>query len=184
MSNDQLIAKLYKKIQKGRVFDFKSDREFKSSVAMDKFPTNGIYLMFERGQKIKGFNRITRVGINKTRTLLDRLNRHCNGSIRNSIFRKHLFRILGSNEEIGVYIQSNISFCVISDPENKRVELERKIIGLLSSLMNDIDLLEWMGRKSEKECIKKSGLWNVHHVFGNAILDESDLDYIEKNLIK
>jgi len=53
-----------------------------------------------------------------------------------------------------------------SDKNNDRAYLEQNLIGLLSNRCKPLDSpsCEWLGLKSEKKEIRKSGLWNVNHV--------------------
>ena len=174
--------KLHRIIKKGKRFNFKSN----FFIANNNFPENGIYLMVEKGEKGHGGLRVVRVGINKSgnRTLAKRLSNHINGNTGNSIFRKHLGRIIQKNElAITRYIRENISFYIINDLENKRELLEKKIIGTISNCRQCKPLEDWKGLKSESHKIRKSGLYNIHYVFSDNRLDDDDLNWIKENLI-
>lgn len=59
-----------------------------------KISKNGIYILFEKSEKFKGFNRVVRIGSHTgDNRLLTRINEHyIKGNHRDSIFRKHLGR--------------------------------------------------------------------------------------------
>jgi len=180
---------LYKLLKNVKLFSFELGRDFKKELLKNnhEFPENGIYLMFEDGEKCNNQKRIVRIGINKKRSLADRLDKHLNGFKRISIFRKHLWRILCKDNEEGIvtdYIKNKIKFCVITGPEDKqkREKLESRIIGAISNCTDCQPSANWLGLKSETRKIRESGLWNVQHVFGENILSDDDLRYISKNL--
>ena len=175
---------LHKILKKGKVFDFEAGKDFRAYLnSFSNFPDNGIYYMFEEGEAGHKDKRIVRIGITRQGTLAHRLNTHINGTVRNSIFRKHLFRILGIEKKVFQHIQKEISFCVINDPDNRRKEIEKKSIGEVSNCRACMPSRNWLGLKSETKRIKESGLWNVHHVFGEDRLNNNDLKYIEDNLV-
>jgi hypothetical protein len=53
-----------------------------------------------------------------------------------------------------------------SEKHNDRAYLEQNLIALLSNACKPLDppSCEWLGLKSDKREIRKSGLWNVNHV--------------------
>lgn len=178
-------GELYKLIKKVKLFSFEDGLNFKNKLLQDNpdFPKNGVYLMFEDGEECKEKKRIVRIGINRGGLLINRLNRHINGTKRTSIFRKHLWRILCNNDNedpVTDYIKRNIKFCIISGPENKekREELESKIISTVSNCKECCPSSNWLGLKSETRKIRESGLWNVHHIFSKNKLDGKDLKLI------
>lgn len=181
--------KLYKLIKDVKIFSFDSGKDFKKELLKNNpdFPENGIYLMFEDGEDCNNQKRIVRVGINKSRSLINRLNKHLNGTKKVSIFRKHLWRILCKDDNennVTDYIKKRIKFCIISGPEDKgkREKLESKIIATISNSTDCHPSANWLGLKSKTVKIKKSGLWNVQHVFSKNSLDDEDLNYISNNL--
>jgi hypothetical protein len=181
----QQSEELYKLIKNVKIFSFKAGKDFRRELLKDNhdFPRDGIYLMFEDGEVCNNQQRIVRVGINKSSPLIDRLNKHINGTKRVSIFRKHLWRILCKDNNEGKvtdHIKNRIKFCIISGPEDKgkRERLESKIIGTISNCIDCHPSANWLGLKSESSRIKKSGLWNVQHVFSDNKLDDEDLNYI------
>jgi len=177
VKNNQCL-KLHEILRRGKVFDFKSGDKFKDYLETFKdFPRNGIYLMFEKGEIGHGGKRIVRIGINTEGTLINRLNGHINGAMRSSVFRRHLFRILGSEKAVTKYIKNRVSFCVISCPDDlhARRKLEENIIGMVSNCNDCRPLKGWLGLKSVSKKIRESGLWNVQHVFGDSRFIETDL---------
>lgn len=178
-------AKLHSILREGRIFDFESREKFREYLRnIPNFTVNGVYFMFEKDEIGHDGMRIVRVGINKKRILVERLNTHINGNIENSIFRKHLFNILGSEEKVTDHIAKNIRFCVISDPENRREEIEKKSIAEISKCADCKPSNSWLGLKSQNIKISSSGLWNVHHVYGKEKLTDNDLEYIKNNIFK
>jgi hypothetical protein len=67
----------------------------------DEIPKNGIYIIFENGEKFKEYDRIVRVGTHKgTKKLLSRLNEHFLIEDKNrSIFRKNIGRCILNMEQ-------------------------------------------------------------------------------------
>ncbi len=60
---------------------------------------NGVYVLFEKGEKVNGLDRITRVGSHPSNgRFLIRLQDHFNNNHRKSIMRKHIGRCLLSIE--------------------------------------------------------------------------------------
>ncbi len=173
--------KLHNIIRYGKRFDFKSN----FSLSKHNFPDNGVYLMMESGERGHNGLRIVRVGINKTGTLFNRLKKHVSGNMNNSIFRRHLGRIIGEDESIITdYIKNNISFYVVDDKDNKREVLERKTIGTIANCKDCKYSDNWRGKDSETPAIKDSGLWNVYFVRREYRLNDKDLGYIKNNLVK
>jgi len=172
--------KLHAIIRNKERFDFKSN----FPLNRNDFPRDGVYLMMEKGERGHGSLRIVRIGINKKGALFNRLKKHVGGNMNNSIFRKHLGRIIGEDENIITnYIKDNISFYVIDDKNNKRKLLKKKIIGTIANCKECESSDNWRGKKSETPAIRDSGLWNVHFVRKEYRLDDSDLKYIENNLV-
>jgi 5S rRNA maturation endonuclease (ribonuclease M5) len=141
-------------------------------------PVNGIYLMMEKTEN----NRISRIGINKRRELKTRLLRHANGNIRNSVFRRHLYKILKLEDKVSEYVKESIRFYIINDPDNRREDLEKKLISYFSNITLKNISKNWLGLKSDNKKIVSSGLWNVQHVFSKFQISSSDLRYIKENL--
>jgi len=178
--------KLYKLIKDVKIFSFELGRDFKSDLLNNNhdFPVNGIYLMFEDGEDCNNQKRIVRVGINKRRSLINRLDRHLNGPRGSSVFRLHLWNILAKDngEDIVTdYIKNKITFCIIIGPDDQqeRAMLESKIIGTISNCKDCKPSSTWLGLRSKSRKIRESGLWNVQHVFGENNLDKKDLDKIK-----
>lgn len=164
---------IYKILQKGQIFDFNNIEYW-----YDNIPTNGIYLMMEKTEN----NRISRIGINKRRNLKNRLLKHSNGSIRNSIFRKHLYRIVKSEDKVSKYVKENIIFYLINDPDDRREDIEKKLISYFSNMPLKNISKNWLGLRSNNKKISSSGLWNVQHVFSKFEISPEDIKYIKENL--
>ncbi len=172
-----ISEKLYDIIKDAKVYNFKNN-------FLNNILDGGIYLMFEKGERINNEIRVVRVG--KGNNLSRRLRTHVAGRSRRSVFRKHLIKIekLNSEDKVSDYIKDNISFIIMLDPENKRVDLEQKIIGTLSYHKKYYCSKNWLGLKSANKKICSSGLWNVQHVFSEKELTKKDLLYMYKNLIR
>lgn len=81
---------------------------------------------------------------------------------------------------VSAYIQSNFSFAVIEIPnKEERLRLESKIISTVSLCDECGPSGNWLGLKSPKEKICKSGLWLVNELYKEP-LGEFDLDYIRQ----
>lgn len=165
---------IYNILQKGQIFDFNNIEYWH-----DNIPTNGIYLMMEKTEN----NRVSRIGINKRGELKNRLLKHANGSIRNSIFRKHLYRILKSEDKVSEYVKESVRFFVINDPDNRREDIEKKMISYFSNIPSKDISNNWLGLRGDNKKILFSGLWNVQHVFSKCEISLEDLRYIKENLI-
>ena len=182
-------SRIYDVFKKAKLFNFRSGANFNNYLQQfANFPDDGIYLMFEAGEINQFGSRVVRIGINTTGSLAARLNKHINGNNGNSIFRRHLFRILGSDEQVTDHIQKKISFCIIRGPrglENRRM-IEKELIGTFSNYLSDCNdcrpSFVWLGRESQNLRIKNSGLWNVHHVNHGHGLTSGHFDYIERHV--
>jgi hypothetical protein len=141
------------------------------------FPANGVYIFFEKGETIttpdgRILDRIVRVGTHKKDdNLYKRLNQHFTGNINSSIFRKDIGKALftDNEEEISKYMRENFSFVIFEvETEAERLDWEERIIFTLSKavILGQISpSKKWLGNKSPKEKIKKSGLWQVEGIY-------------------
>ena len=148
------------------------------------FPTNGVYIFFEKGETIttpdgRILDRIVRVGTHeKDDNFYKRLKQHFTGNITSSIFRKDIGKALSTNketdktykeEEISKYMRENLSFVIFEEEtEAERFDWEERIIFTLSKavILGQISpSKKWLGNKSPKEKIKKSGLWQVEGIY-------------------
>ncbi|MGB9940119.1 hypothetical protein [Methanosarcina sp.] len=85
-------------------------------------------------------------------------------------------------KRVSQYIQANFSFVVIEvEAQEKRLELESKIISTISLCDECCHSSDWLGLFSPKEKISKSGLWLVNELFKEPLSDE-DMQQI-KNLV-
>ncbi|KKG11769.1 hypothetical protein EO98_16020 [Methanosarcina sp. 2.H.T.1A.6] len=74
---------------------------------------------------------------------------------------------------VSQYIQANISFVVFEvESQEKRLELESKIISTISLCDECCPSSDWLGLFSPKEKIRKSGLWLVNGLFKEPLSDE------------
>lgn len=76
-------------------------------------------------------------------------------------------------KQISDYIKENFSFVVFQvDDMDKRLELESKIIATISLCDQCSSSENWFGLNvpDKQEKIKKSGLWNIEHVFKNDLV--------------
>ncbi|AKB32024.1 hypothetical protein MSSIH_1334 [Methanosarcina siciliae HI350] len=87
-----------------------------------------------------------------------------------------------TEKRVSQYIQKNFSFVVIEvEAQEKRLELESKIISTISLCDECGPSSDWLGLFSPKEKIRKSGLWLVNELFKEPLSDE-DMRLIE-NLV-
>ena len=152
------------------------------------FPTNGVYIFFEKGETIttpdgRILDRIVRVGTHeKDDNLYKRLKQHFTGNINSSIFRKDIGKALSTDngEEISKYMRENLSFVVFEvETEEDRLNWEERIVFTLSKavILGQISPSEdWLGKKSPKGKIIKSGLWQVEGIY----IEELDKASINK----
>ncbi len=166
---------------------------------IDKEPFyDGIYFIFENGEKYHNFKRIVRVGINREQgSLKERLKEHFRQNHRNSIFRKHIGRVFlninnddyikywdmktpGENKNfakeqyfenmVSKYIQENITFSIINVKDSKiRKRLESAIIATLNQTDDFKQSPNWLGNKSPKDKVKDSGMWIVQGLNANIL---------------
>ncbi|AKB36312.1 hypothetical protein MSSAC_1722 [Methanosarcina siciliae C2J] len=87
-----------------------------------------------------------------------------------------------TEKRVSQYIQKNFSFVVIEvEDQEKRLELESKIISTISLCDECGPSSDWLGLFSPKEKIRKNGLWLVNELFKDPLSDE-DMRLIE-NLV-
>lgn len=153
---------------------------------------NGIYIMFNSGEKYLDYDRIVRVGTHREQdNLKKRLRTHFNQmNQRSSIFRRNIGRIIVSERnsdyyttwnssrndlrinreyereielEISEYLKNNITYTVFPVEEKKlRLRLEDGIISTLNHDPNFKAPEGWLGNKSPIMGIRNSGLWCVN----------------------
>ena len=140
-------------------------------------PRNGIYIFFEKGETIttsdgRVLDRIVRVGTHeKDNRLFNRIDQHFKGNIKSSIFRKDIGEALSTNNEgmISKYMRENLSFVVFEvETEAERLDWEERIIFTLSKavILGQISpSKKWLGNKSSKGKIRRSGLWQVEGIY-------------------
>ena len=149
----------------------------------------GVYIIFEKGVKYGGYDRITRVG-KAEKSLLARLQQHFVKEDKDhSIFRKHVGRALLNKKglplddwnkkgvdvpdiekKVSEYLKDNATFCVIPlADKNEICILEKTLIEVLAAFNRSylvvngkaIQSDNWLGNHSANQKIKSNGLWNV-----------------------
>ena len=203
-------------LKQGKSFDFKSDIAIMTKHAVlpvvSTICENGVYILYEKGEKGHNGDRIVRIGIHIGKDQLGhRINQHFKLENKDrSIFRKNIGRAFLNKKndpyleiwnetrspradkdfektlekEISKYMQDNFYFKLIAiDRKDKRLELEKKLIGTVSNCRVCKASKNWLGNYSPLLRIKTSGLWQVQGLYGQG-LSESDFDFIENNLLK
>lgn len=177
-----LTLELHKLFNSQRRFKYPLEKEEKNAI-----PKNGIYIFFEKGETIttpdeRILDRIVRVGTHKKDdNLYKRLTQHFTGNITSSIFRKDIGEALSTDkkEEISKYMRENLSFVVFEvETEAERLDWEERIIFTLSKavILGQISpSKKWLGNKSPKGKIRKSGLWQVEGIYIEE-LDKADVN--------
>jgi len=159
--------------------------EYKYPFEKSDIPKNGIYIMFEKGEKAHGVKRIVRIGThNKPDRLPERLHNHFYGNSKNSVFRKHIGAVVENPAETSIsnYILKNISFVVIPLKIQQLLDFEKKIIGTVSLCKECKPSKNWLGLSSPENKIICSGLWQKDHVCKEP-LNETEFRKL-KTLIK
>lgn len=165
----------------------KKNQDYKSSM-----PQNGIYIMFEKGELLdNGQDRIIRIGINKEDNRLpQRIKNHYVGTMRRSVFRKHIGSCFDNGKRtpeqieklVSKYIQENISFVVFEIKDKaQRLDLESKLIGLVAQ-SGEKPSKNWLGKKCQSPEISKGNIWNKQHLKSKPATIE-ELNDIAFNLI-
>jgi len=133
---------------------------------------NGIYILFETGERYKNFDRIVRIGshTNKNR-LLKRLNEHF---VEDKLINlpKINWELESEYEhKITGYIRKNCSFVIIPDLTNdvKRVRLEQGLIATVGQTVQPSFNDKWPGAFHPKATIRNSKLWNIQHINGRQL---------------
>jgi len=87
-------------------------------------------------------------------------------------------------KEISDYIQTNLSFCLLSIPtKEERLYYETRLIGTVSNCSECAPSLVWLGSFSPVDKIRQSGLWQVMGLYSKP-LDTDELAFISANLIR
>ena len=86
-------------------------------------------------------------------------------------------------KQVSRYIQENFSFVVFPvDSEEKRLEIESKIISTISLCENCKPSASWLGLFSPKDKIKESGLWLVNELYKSPLADKK-IEKLKKNIL-
>jgi hypothetical protein len=82
-------------------------------------------------------------------------------------------------KEVTDYIQTTFSFVTFRVADDKvRKELEKQLIGTVSSCPDCRPTQEWLGRHHPNSRIRSSGLWNIQGLYKRPI-DEAGLTQLE-----
>ncbi|MDD9885316.1 MAG: hypothetical protein OXU62_12440 [Gammaproteobacteria bacterium] len=151
-----------------------------------EIPSNGISLMYEKGEFGHGEKRIVWVGINEADgRFFDRIKDHFpNEKRESSILRRSiggalLVRYPGIRDNIenciSKFIKDNISFSVIEVNQcQKRVEIKKQLVGTVAQCKECNPSHDWLGLHSDKDKIVKYGLWQVQHI-NHAPFNDNDM---------
>lgn len=154
--------------------------------------------------------RITRIGTHReSHRLRERITLHCNADRDRSVFRRHVGGALMNRDgepesEIQEWYKARRSpvfdharfrqyehrvnreiergtyrVLKVNDSAD-RLELEEKLIALLSHCEHCHPSNTWLGNWAYRSRIRRSGLWNVRHVFSENGLQAGDLARLEQ----
>lgn len=154
-----------------------------------KIPSNGISVMYEKGEFGHGEMRIVWVGINDADgRFCDRIKNHFpNEKRESSIFRKSIGGALCARQPgvrgniesvISKFIEDNISFSVIEiNQYEERVEMKKQFVGTIAQCEACNPSHDWLGlhSNSNKGKMAKFGLWQVQYISHAPFNDASIL---------
>lgn len=154
-------------------------------------PKNGVYIMFENNELGHDGERIVRIGINSQQDRLpQRIKTHFTGTVRRSIFRKHIGSCLKDvppeslENEISTYIRNNISFVIIEvNDKTQRESLEKELISTISKCNECSCSPNWLGKYCKSEKISKGKLWNVTFLNNPDTLTDEHTQLIYDGLV-
>ena len=160
-------------------FDYKS---FSDPEKNKRIPKKGVYIFFEKGEKIsipngEKLDRIVRIGTHYNQEgLQERLKNHFTTS--NSVFRENVKEALVkrygnniTNEFINNYMRENFSFVILEDKEGdkeKRRKWEYKLTQTISKavfLGEIIPSEKWLGKDAAFDEIIEGGLWQKEGIY-------------------
>jgi hypothetical protein len=155
-------------------------------------PRNGIYLLFERGERISiagtENDRVVRVGTHKVDGgLKRRFQQHYRGNNNASTFRRDVGSAMLSRSgvssdiiaawmgrarfeksverELSEFMDSQFTFsCIAVDSFEQRMRLEQGLIAFFASLARFPVEDEWLGHWAARSVVRESRLWNIEHV--------------------
>ena len=175
-------------------------KEFSSSDIGDLPKVKGIYIMFENGQyDDKEIARIIRVG-KADRNFQTRLKQHFFGTIKNSVFRKHILSALlnkkidknynatkNEEQQITNFLQ-NITFRLVRVPKLFTCEeLESMCIRTVAKHSKELKktaLNNWIGLNCVNKNVQTYHIWNSDDVNYKNELDAYYFDLIECGLVR
>ncbi len=167
------IDKLYELLRTNTRYNGQSD--------LNSIPLNGVYVMYEKGELNDGKERIVRIGINEQQDCLrERIRSHYKGTIRRSVFRKHIGGSLSNKngspateQQISEYIQENISFTVIEESDKSiREQLEKMLIATVANDTQTTPSENWLGKYCPAPKISHGKLWNVNFLREKPLTEE------------
>lgn len=170
------LAQLYQIIQLLFGKQINDGYHYLENPVPEAFIHAGIYFFFDPNiNRANGQNKIIRIG--KTgNNHNNRLNLHRNGTIDNSVFRRHVNSALQNNgqahdeQAINTYIRP-LPYLFLPINNDDHLDLiERRMIKLVSNrdqpVQFDVPPANWLGYHATNPAIGESHLWNVHHVGG------------------
>jgi hypothetical protein len=172
--------------------------------AGSNIPRNGVYLFFERGERIcvtgNEYDRVVRVGTHRVDGgLKRRLRQHYRGNKNASTFRRDVGSAMLSRSgvshdvittwmgrsrfgrstetELTELMDSLFTFCCIAiDALQERMRLEQGLIALLASQRYIPVDDEWLGQWAARPVVPATRLWNLEHIDATPLtLDEIPL---------
>lgn len=175
---------------------------------IDQAPANGIYFMYEKGQRyvsgVEGTSRIVAIGINPTQNQLrQRLHKHLQGTKKVSVFRLYVGTALlerdGDPESVRwewfgnrsvmpeveqrvtAYLAKHITVrCVVVDNRLLRERLQKRLIGTLANCSGCCPCDDWLGLYALDRNVKKLGLWINYYESSRQDLDEFGIQILRE----
>ena len=158
---------------------------------------NGVYLFVEL-DKMGKTTRIVRVGTHTSEktTILDRLRCHFIDSVGSSIFRKQVAKSISNKDngytedelqQVTDYINRFRIIIIEENSKEKRLEIERQLIGTLSwagFFSEDFRKVDEIMQSSSNEFTKDYGLWLKEEMFTTPIEDENKISEIFSKGVK
>jgi len=82
-------------------------------------------------------------------------------------------RLQTVEREVTDYIRKHFSFIIIHiNDKDERLYFEKRIIATVSGCPSCNPSFGWLGRSSPIDKIRKSGLWQVNHLYGENMTDQ------------
>ncbi|MBC7382932.1 MAG: hypothetical protein H7296_08040 [Bacteroidia bacterium] len=147
---------------------FNQVKRFSYPYKENEIPKNGIYVMFEKGEKHSNLDRVVRIGSHTGQNrLFERINEHYIGEDhRDSIFRKHLGRCF-------LTIDKRVDYIKCWDLKIKKREDQAK----------NLDKINWALEEKYEEKISEFIKSNFTFIIIPNLTDEVNRSRIEAGLI-